>query len=272
MEVGLARREPLGERQREPGLDQHVQAPALHLGLLVLAPHGCLGRLGHECTVFRAGFDDPYRRKVGERRRIAASARVEALGELLAGEQLDGPLELALEPRRGLFSRLAEALVEGLHRDLRVALDLSLGDPREPLGLSALPLHEHHVEAATHVRLRPLDRLRDRVLALAETLGDLGDRASALERLGFELVERLGDRLAGRTLELLPKAEYGLPLLVRRRAELRRLRLEPALDVRDRLAVALPERGELRLEVALRPVEVVRERRAGAPRGAARCA
>jgi len=51
VQVGLAGREPLGQRQREARLDQHVQAPALDLGLLVLSPHGCLDRLGHECTV-----------------------------------------------------------------------------------------------------------------------------------------------------------------------------------------------------------------------------
>src|SRR6185503_11933341 len=84
VEIGLARREPLGERQREPCLDQHVQAPALDLG----------------------------------------------------------PLELALEPCRRLFPRLAESVVERLHRDLRVALDLPLGDAREPLVLAALPLDE----------------------------------------------------------------------------------------------------------------------------------
>src|SRR6187551_1506151 len=52
VEIGLARREPLGEREREPSLDQHVQAPAFDLGLLVLAPHGCLDRLGHGARSF----------------------------------------------------------------------------------------------------------------------------------------------------------------------------------------------------------------------------
>ena len=37
VQVGLAGREPLGEREREAGLDQDVQAPALDLGLLALA-------------------------------------------------------------------------------------------------------------------------------------------------------------------------------------------------------------------------------------------
>ena len=40
------------------------------------------------------------------------SARVEALRELLAGEELDGALELPLEARGSLFPGLAEPLVE----------------------------------------------------------------------------------------------------------------------------------------------------------------
>ncbi len=37
VQVGLTRGEAFGERQREAGLDQNVQAPALDLGLFVLA-------------------------------------------------------------------------------------------------------------------------------------------------------------------------------------------------------------------------------------------
>ena len=96
------------------------------------------------------------------------SAGVEALRQLLAREELDGPLELALEPRCRLFPRLAEPLVERLHRDLRVALDLSLGDAREPLVLAALPLDEHDVQPRAHVGLGALDRLGDSLLALAQ--------------------------------------------------------------------------------------------------------
>ena len=47
VQIGLAGGEPLGERQREAGLDQHVQAPALDFRLLVLALDVCLGDLCH---------------------------------------------------------------------------------------------------------------------------------------------------------------------------------------------------------------------------------
>ena len=107
--------------------------------------------------------------------------------------------------------------------------------------------------------LGPLDRLRDRRLAAAEPLGDLLDRAPALHRLRLELVERLGHRLSGGALELLAQPDHGLALLVGGRAELGRLRLEPRLDVGDRLPVPLAEVGELRLEVALRALEIVGE-------------
>jgi len=38
VEIGVARREALGERERVARLHQHVQAPALHLAALVLVP------------------------------------------------------------------------------------------------------------------------------------------------------------------------------------------------------------------------------------------
>jgi hypothetical protein len=38
VEVGVARREPLGEGQGVAGLHQHVEPPALHLAALVLVP------------------------------------------------------------------------------------------------------------------------------------------------------------------------------------------------------------------------------------------
>ena len=164
VEVGLARREPLGERQREPGLDQHVQAPALDLGLLVLAPHGCLDRLGHGARVIRAAFDDPCRRKVGGRSRTAVSAR-----RARCASSSRASISTARSSSR--WSRVAASSRASrkrssrrLHRDLRVPLDLALGDALEPLGLAALPLDEHDVEAAADVGLGALDRLRDRRL------------------------------------------------------------------------------------------------------------
>ena len=99
------------------------------------------------------------------------SARVEPLRELFAGEELDGALELALQARRGLLSCLAEAVVEGLHRDLGVPLHLALGDPLEPLGLAPLPLDEHDVEARADVDFGALDRLGDGGLAGTKPLG-----------------------------------------------------------------------------------------------------
>ena len=188
------------------------------------------------------------------------SARVEPLRELFAGEELDRALELALQARRGLLSCLAEAVVEGLHRDLGVPLHLALGDPLEPLGLAPLPLDEHDVEARADVDLGALDRLGDGGLAGAKPLGDLVDRPPALERVRLELVERLRDGLARDALELLAQSEHGLALLVRRRAELRRLRFEPRLDLGDRLTVPLTELVELRLEVPLRALEVFGEK------------
>src|SRR6188472_626383 len=174
------------------------------------------------------------------------SASVEPLRELLAGEKLDSALELPLQTRRGLLARLAEALVQGLHRDLRVPLHLALGHPLEPLGLAPLPLDQHDVQPGADVGLGPLDRVGDRGLAGAKPLGDLVDRAPSLERVRLELVERFRDGLARDPLELLAQANHRLSLLVRRRA-----------DLGDRLAVPLAELVQLRLEVPLRALEIV---------------
>ena len=140
-----------------------------------------------------------------------------------------------------------------------MTLDLALGHALEPLVLAALPLREHDVEPRADVGLRLLERLGDGRLARPQPLGDLLDRATALDRLRLQLVERLGHRLSGCPLELLAEPEDGAPLLVRRRAELRRLGLEAGRHLGERLLVALLERRELRLDVSLSALEVLGE-------------
>src|SRR6187551_449419 len=184
---------------------------------------------------------------------------VEALGDLVPREHLHGAVELAVEARDRLLARRAEPLVELHHRELGVPLDLAFGHTCKALGLAPLPLDEHHVQPRADVRLALLDRLGDRRLARAEPLRGLLDRAPSLERLRLELVEGLAHGLARGPLELLAQAEDGLALLVRRRAELARLALEPRLDVRDRLLVLLLEPCELRLQVALGALEILGE-------------
>ena len=185
---------------------------------------------------------------------------LDAADELLAAEELDGAVELASETRCGILPQLAHALVEGQRRGLDLPLELAREHPLDPLGLPSLELHERDLEAAAGVGLGALDTLGDRRLAHAEPLRDLVDRATPLGRLALELVERLGHRLGGRALELLAEAQHGLALLLGGRPDLGGLCLDPMLDVDDRLPVALLEPGELGLEVALRPVEIVGER------------
>ena len=183
----------------------------------------------------------------------------QALTELLPHHRLDGAVELALEAGRRLLARLPEALVEGEHRDLGMPLDLALGDPLEPVGLSTLPLGKNDLEPAADVGLGALERVGDRRLARTQPLRDLVDRAPALERVGLQLVERLRHSLTGGTLELLAEPDDRAALLVGGGAELCRLRLEPCLDLRDRVPVALLEMLELRLEVSLRAFEIGRK-------------
>ena len=170
---------------------------------------------------------------------------------------LDRAVELAGEPRRRLLPDLAHPLVERGRRDLGVALDLALGDPLEPLGLAPLELDQRQLEPRPGVGLGLLDPLGDRRLARPQPLGDLLDRAAPLDRVRLELVEGLGDGGRRGAFELLAKPDHGLALLVARRAELGRLAVDPGLDVGDRLLLALGQAGELGLEVALRPLEVV---------------
>src|SRR5262245_16274494 len=82
VQVGAAGRELLGERERIPGLDEDVQAPAFDLGLLAAIGvlNGCLGDLGHLAAGIRDPFDDPFRfllapaQKLYERGRAAPAA------------------------------------------------------------------------------------------------------------------------------------------------------------------------------------------------------
>ena len=47
VKIRFARRQPLGERERIPRLDQHVQPPALDLRALGLRLRGELDQVGH---------------------------------------------------------------------------------------------------------------------------------------------------------------------------------------------------------------------------------
>src|SRR3954451_22818894 len=179
--------------------------------------------------------------------------------ELLAEQQLDGAVELTGEPRGGILANLAHPLVECGRRELGVTVDLALGDPFEPLGLPALELDQRQLQPRPGIDLCLLDSLGDRGLSRPKALGDLLHGATALERVRLELVERLGHGGCGRALQLLTEPDHRTPLLVVRRPELRGLALDPRLDVRDRLLLTLAQARELRIEVALGALQVVRD-------------
>ena len=130
-------------------------------------------------------------------------------------------------------------------------------DALEPLGLAPLELDQRQLEPGARIRLGLLDALGDRRLPDPQALGDLLHRAPALDRVRLELVERLGHGGGRGPLELLAEPHDRAPLLVARRSELRRLALDPRLDVGDRLLLPLGEPRELGLEVALGTVEIV---------------
>ena len=173
---------------------------------------------------------------------------------------LDGAVELARQPHRGLLARGAHRRLELLAGRLGVALGLTRDHALELLDLPALDVCERRLDPACRLALAPLDLLGQRLLAPPQPLGDLLDHAAALARVRFELLERLGDgRLRG-PLELLPQPQHGRALLLGGGHELRRLRLDSRLGLGDQLLLALLELAQLRLQVLLRAVEVVRPR------------
>ena len=64
MEIGLARRDLLGEDSRIPGLEEDVEPPALHLGAFGLCLYG-LGHVNHGSV--RLFLDEPFYRKLAGR-------------------------------------------------------------------------------------------------------------------------------------------------------------------------------------------------------------
>ena len=73
------------------------------------------------------------------------------------------------------------------------------------------------------------------MLVLAQALGHVVDRTSAVVGFGLELVERVGERIFRIRLERLAQPDRSDSLLVDRAPELGRLGLDLRLDVGDPL-------------------------------------
>ena len=95
-------------------------------------------------------------------------------------------------------------------------------------------------------------------LAPAQPLAELVQRAPPVGRVRLELRARLGDDLLGGLTELLAEPEHGRALLLRPGVEALDVGADARLGLGDQLALALGEPRELRVEVLLRALEVLR--------------
>src|SRR5215218_6594473 len=195
----------------------------------------------------------------------AASARVADLREpfrehvaRLAGEALDRAVELARQaPRRVLARRLdrARELVRG---GFRVAADGELRRALELLEDAPLEVGESRCDALPGIGLFPLDPFQQLTFAAAQTVTQLVERAPTFGGVLLELGGRLRDYLFGGAAELPTQPDELGTLLLRPRFEALDVGCEPRLGLRDQLALALAEPGELTLEGLLGALEVVR--------------
>src|SRR5207245_7884917 len=113
-----------------------------------------------------------------------------------------------------------------------------------------------YLEPRSGLALRAFDLLREGVLALPQSFGDVLDRASPVGGLALELVECLGQRLLRSLLELFSKTDRRGSLLVDRGPEFARLGLDPGRDVGDALALVVLDGRHLTFERSLRAFEV----------------
>jgi hypothetical protein len=101
-------------------------------------------------------------------------------GLALAGEGLDGALELTGETTRRVFPRGLDRSVELKSRRVDESSRGALEDAFELLDLAALDIRERRVDPARNVRLLALDPAHEVPLPHGQPLGDLVERSAAL--------------------------------------------------------------------------------------------
>ena len=180
MQVGLARGEPLGERERVAGLDQHVQPPALDLRALADLRLCDLGHLAHGSVVGSSSLRRTLhvfvgRKTFGIRDQVRGAALERACGFHAAQELLEPRLdhrpfglgvgaELLEPPRisassssirsssapsRSSRRRSSASVASASRRSSRCAP--ASPDVREPLGEHRLRLAREHLDCAVEL-------------------------------------------------------------------------------------------------------------------------
>ena len=118
---------------------------------------------------------------------------IDALGEHalgLAGEPLDGEVELAAEPARRLLARGADRRVELLRGRLRVARRLARDGAAELLELPVLDVAELDRDALDRLGLLAVDLLLQLALAEPQPVGELLQRLAPLDPVLLEVGRR----------------------------------------------------------------------------------
>jgi hypothetical protein len=124
------------------------------------------------------------------------------------------------------------------------------------IDLPALDVGEARLNPAHCLSLLGGDAVPELALALAQPLGDLVQRSSALALVHLDLSSRGRPGFSGGALELLPELREDRALVLAGGLELLHLRFEPRLGLADRLALALRQLGETSRQSLLDPVEV----------------
>ena len=145
-----------------------------------------------------------------------------------------------------------------LRCDLRVTRARAVDHPLELVELLSLDLGEARRDPLRGFRLLAFDLLAERLLALAQPLGDLVQCAPALDALRLELGVRVLNRLFDRTPELVAHPGNRGALLVALADDSLGIRRDPGLDLCDELAMSLAHERDLLRESLLNSVQVGR--------------
>lgn len=168
-----------------------------------------------------------------------------------------GSVELAGEPTRGVLARALDRVGELHGRGFRVLRRRTLDDPLEPFHEPPLDVREDRLDALHRIRLLAFDPLPQLALAPAEPLVELVQRTAPFDGMAFQIGLRDGDRLLGRSLELLAQLDQRLALRLAVRRQPLGVGREAALRVLDLALLSQREPAELLREVSLCPREIL---------------
>src|SRR5918994_2314386 len=179
----------------------------------------------------------------------------------LPREHVDGPVELAGEPARGVLARALHGCLELQRRGLGEAARCLVRLPFQGVQLPALDVGEPALDPFGDVELLAFDAFEQPPVPRLEALPHLLGGAPAFRRMGLELDPHRSGGSVGRLFELFPELRECSRLEVSDLVDLLAIGLDPRLRFGDEGLLALPELGELAGERLFRAFEVGRPAR-----------